>query len=246
MSKIKTVIVTGASSGLGFAIAQAYLARGYQVVANARSLERLQAAADKLGRPANLLLAPGDIALPETTERLFSLAIQAFGQVDILINNAGIFIAKPIADYTPEEVDAMVATNLKGFFYPAQAAARHMQQRGAGHIVAITASIAMQPNSKVPALLPVLIKGGLNHAVRELALELAPHNVMVNAVAPGIIATPMHQNDEQSLTQMRQLAPTGRVGQPQDIVDAVLYLTDANFVTGAALAVDGGATAGVW
>lgn len=126
MSKVKTVIVTGASSGLGFAIAQAYLARGYQVVANARSLERLQAAADKLGRPANLLLAPGDIALPETAERLFSLAIQAFGQVDILINNAGIFIAKPIADYTPEEVDAMVATNLKGFFYPAQAAARHM------------------------------------------------------------------------------------------------------------------------
>lgn len=140
----------------------------------------------------------------------------------------------------------MVATNLKGFFYPTQAAARHMQQFGGGHIVAITASIAMQPNSKVPALLPVLIKGGLNQAVRELALELAPHNVMVNAVAPGIIATPMHQNDEQNLAQMRQLAPTGRIGQPQDIVDAVLYLTDSHFVTGTAIAVDGGATAGVW
>ncbi|BEM32701.1 gluconate 5-dehydrogenase [Serratia marcescens] len=246
MNKVKTVIVTGASSGLGFAIAQAYLARGYQVVANARSLERLQAAADQLGHPANLLLVPGDVALPETAERLFSIAVQRFGQVDILINNAGIFIAKPIADYAPEDVDAMVATNLKGFFYPAQAAARHMQRVGGGHIVAITASIAMQPNSKVPALLPVLIKGGLNQAVRELALELAPHNVMVNAVAPGIIATPMHQNDEQSLAQMRQLAPTGRIGQPQDIVDAVLYLTDTHFVTGTAIAVDGGATAGVW
>ncbi|HIE0650033.1 TPA: SDR family NAD(P)-dependent oxidoreductase [Serratia marcescens] len=246
MNKVKTVIVTGASSGLGFAIAQAYLARGYQVVANARSLERLQTAADQLGHQANLLLVPGDIALPETAERLFSMATQRFGRVDILINNAGIFIAKPIADYSPEDVEAMVATNLKGFFYPAQAAARHMQQFGGGHIVAITASIAMQPNSKVPALLPVLIKGGLNQAVRELAFELAPHNVMVNAVAPGIIATPMHQSDEQNLAQMRQLAPTGRIGQPQDIVDAVLYLTDSHFVTGTAIAVDGGATAGVW
>ncbi|SQI34685.1 3-oxoacyl-[acyl-carrier-protein] reductase FabG [Leminorella richardii] len=246
MSRVKTVIVTGASSGLGFAIAEAYLDRGYNVVANARSLARLQAAADRLGNPESLLLVPGDIALPATADSLFDLAVQRFGQVDILVNNAGIFIAKPAVEYTTEDVDTIVDTNLKGFFYPSQAAARHMSQHGSGRIISITASIAMQPNSKVPALLPILIKGGLNHAVRGLALELAPHGVMVNAVAPGIIATPMHESDEQSVEFMKQLAPTGRIGQPQDIVDAVLYLTDANFVTGTVMTVDGGSTAGVW
>ncbi|WP_413508313.1 SDR family NAD(P)-dependent oxidoreductase [Serratia proteamaculans] len=246
MDRVKTVIVTGASSGLGFAIAQAYLARGYNVVGNARSLERLQAAANQLGNPKNLLLVPGDIAQPETATRLFEQAEDNFGQVDILINNAGIFLSKPLADYTEADVDAMLATNLKGFFYPSQAAAHHMTPYGAGHIVTITAAIAMQPISKVPALLPIMVKGGLNQATRGLALELAPHNVMVNAVAPGIIATPMNNQDEQSLAFMKQMAPTQRIGQPQDIVDAVLYLTDSNFVTGTIVTVDGGTTAGVW
>jgi len=248
MDRVKTVIVTGASSGLGFAIARAYLARGYNVVGNARSLERLQAAANQLGNPANLLLVPGDIALPETATRLFEQAEENFGQVDILINNAGIFMSKPVAEYSEEDVDAMLATNLKGFFYPSQAAARHMVPNGTGHIVTITAAIAMQPISKVPALLPIIVKGGLNQATRGLALELAPHNVMVNAVAPGIIATPltMSNPDEQSLAFMKQMAPTQRIGQPQDIVDAVLYLTDSSFVTGTVVAVDGGTTAGVW
>jgi NAD(P)-dependent dehydrogenase (short-subunit alcohol dehydrogenase family) len=248
MDRVKTVIVTGASSGLGFAIARAYLARGYNVVGNARSLERLQAAANQLGNPENLLLVPGDIALPETATRLFEQAEENFGQVDILINNAGIFMSKPVAEYSEEDVDAMLATNLKGFFYPSQAAARHMVPNGTGHIVTITAAIAMQPISKVPALLPIMVKGGLNQATRGLALELAPHNVMVNAVAPGIIATPMTMSnpDEQSLAFMKQMAPTQRIGQPQDIVDAVLYLTDSSFVTGTVVAVDGGTTAGVW
>ncbi|CAI0742058.1 SDR family NAD(P)-dependent oxidoreductase [Serratia quinivorans] len=248
MDRVKTVIVTGASSGLGFAIARAYLARGYNVVGNARSLERLQAAANQLGNPENLLLVPGDIALPETATRLFEQAEENFGQVDILINNAGIFMSKPVAEYSEEDVDAMLATNLKGFFYPSQAAARHMVPNGTGHIVTITAAIAMQPISKVPALLPIMVKGGLNQATRGLALELAPYNVMVNAVAPGIIATPltMSNPDEQSLAFMKQMAPTQRIGQPQDIVDAVLYLTDSSFVTGTVVAVDGGTTAGVW
>jgi NAD(P)-dependent dehydrogenase (short-subunit alcohol dehydrogenase family) len=248
MDRVKTVIVTGASSGLGFAIARAYLARGYNVVGNARSLERLQAAANQLGNPENLLLVPGDIALPETATRLFEQAEENFGQVDILINNAGIFMSKPVAEYSEEDVDAMLATNLKGFFYPSQAAARHMVPNGTGHIVTITAAIAMQPISKVPALLPIMVKGGLNQATRGLALEMAPHNVMVNAVAPGIIATPltMSNPDEQSLAFMKQMAPTQRIGQPQDIVDAVLYLTDSSFVTGTLVAVDGGTTAGVW
>ncbi|AGI24743.1 short-chain dehydrogenase/reductase [Pseudomonas sp. ATCC 13867] len=242
----KTVIVTGASSGLGFAIAEAYLARGYNVVGNARSLARLQEAAQKLGNPANFLLVEGDIAQPETARRLFAQATEAFGQVDILINNAGIFIPKPVTEYSEDEVNAIVDTNLKGFFYPAQAAARHMAANGSGHIVALTAAIALQPNAKVPALLPVLIKGGLNSAVRGLALELAGSQVQVNAVAPGIIQTPMHAEDAETSAFLSSLAPTGKIGTPRDIVDAVLYLTDSTFVTGAILNVDGGSTTGTW
>lgn len=242
----KTVIVTGASSGLGFAIAEAYLARGYNVVGNARSLARLQEAAQKLGNPANFLLVEGDIAQPETARRLFAQATEAFGTVDILVNNAGIFIAKPVTEYSEAEVERIVDTNLKGFFYPSQAAAKHMAAKGSGHIVTITAAIAMQPNAKVPALLPVLIKGGLNSAVRGLALELASSQVQVNAVAPGIIQTPMHGADEQTRAFLSGLAPTGRIGTPQDVVDAVLYLTDSTFVTGAILNVDGGSTTGTW
>ncbi|WP_152224238.1 SDR family NAD(P)-dependent oxidoreductase [Pseudomonas sp. SCB32] len=242
----KTVIVTGASSGLGFAIAEAYLARGYNVVGNARSLARLQEAAQKLGNPANFLLVEGDIARPETAKRMFAQATEAFGKVDILINNAGIFIAKPVTEYSEAEVESIVDTNLKGFFYPSQAAAQHMAANGSGHIVTITAAIAMQPNAKVPALLPVLIKGGLNSAVRGLALELAGSQVQVNAVAPGIIQTPMHADNAETRAFLGGLAPTGKVGTPQDIVDAVLYLTDSTFVTGAILNVDGGSTTGTW
>lgn len=246
MNATKTVIVTGASSGLGFAIAKAYLERGDNVVGNARTLARLQEAAAQLGNPANFLLVAGDIAQPETAQRLFEEAVAAFGKVDILINNAGIFIPKPVTDYTEGDVDAIVDTNLKGFFYPAQAAARHMAANGGGHIVAITASIALQPNLKVPALLPVLIKGGLNQAVRALSLELAAAQVQVNAVAPGIIDTPLHPSDPQTQAALKTLAPTGQVGAPQDVVDAVLYLTDSTFVTGVVIAVDGGASSGTW
>lgn len=246
MNSNKTVIVTGASSGIGFAIAQAYLERGYNVVGNARSLERLQAAADKLGNPANFLLVPGDIALAATASDLFERAIAAYGKVDILINNAGIFIAKPAGDYTEADVDSIVNTNLKGFFYPSQQAAKHMSANKNGHIVTITASIAIQPNVKVPALLPVLIKGGLNHATRGLAIELAASNVRVNAIAPGIIDTPMHSDDEATQAFFKTLAPNGAIGETQDIVNAVMYLTDSTFTSGTVMAIDGGASAGTW
>lgn len=246
MSTTKTVIVTGASSGLGFAIAEAYLQRGYNVVGNARTLDRLEAAAAKLGNPANFLAVAGDIAQAETARALFEAAIGAFGKVDILINNAGIFIPNAIGDYTEAEVNAIVGTNLMGFFYPSQAAATHMAANGGGHIVTITASIAMQPNSKVPALLPILIKGGLNHATRGLALELAPSNIKVNAVAPGIINTPLHSQDEGTQNFLKALSPSGTIGSPKDVVDAVLYLTDSAFTSGSVLVVDGGSTAGTW
>ncbi|GJI87255.1 SDR family NAD(P)-dependent oxidoreductase [Duganella hordei] len=243
---MKTVIVTGASSGIGFSIAEAYLKRGYNVVGNARTLDRLQTAAAKLGNPANFLPVAGDIAEPATAKALFERAIAAYGKVDILINNAGIFVAKPIADYSQADVEGIVSTNLMGFFYPSQEAAKHMSANKQGHIVTITASLAIQPTSKVPALLPILIKGGLNHATRGLALELAGANVKVNAVAPGIISTPMHGTDEGTLSFLKGLSPSGEMGSTQDIVDAVLYLTESSFTSGVVLPVDGGATAGTW
>jgi len=243
MTQPRTVIITGASSGLGFALAEAFLARGDNVVGNARSQARLDQAAARLGQPQRFVGVAGDIALAETARRLFEVALETFGAVDILINNAGIFIPKPIAEYTEEDVDALVGTNLKGFFYPAQAAARIMAEQGHGQIVAITASIALQPDTRVPALLPVLVKGGLNQAVKGLALELASSGVQVNAVAPGIIDTPLHSGNVEGLGA---LSPSGRTGSPQDVVDAVLYLTDARFVSGVILPVDGGSTAGTW
>jgi len=245
-SNQKTVIVTGASSGIGLAIAEAYLGRGYNVVGNARSAERLQAAAAQLGNPSRFVAVAGDIADPATARALFARAIDTFGQVDILVNNAGIFIAKPVADYTQADVEAIVGTNLMGFFYPSQLAAEHMSARKQGQIINITASIAMQPNAKVPALLPVLIKGGLNQATRALALELAPSNVKVNSVAPGIIETPLHGDYDSVRDFYRSLAPTGATGVTKDVVDAVMYLTDSSFTTGIVLPVDGGATTGVF
>lgn len=243
---MKTVIVTGASSGIGFAIAEAYLKRGYNVVGNARTLDRLQTAAAQWGNPSNFLPVAGDIADPATARALFARAVAAFGKVDVLINNAGVFIAKPVGDYTQDEVQTMVNTNLMGFFYPSQAAAQHMGANRSGHIVTITASLAMQPTAKVPALLPILIKGGLNHATRGLALELAASNVKVNAVAPGIIDTPMHGKDEGSRAFLKTLSPSGAMGVVKDVVEAVLYLTESGFTSGAVLPVDGGATAGTW
>lgn len=245
-SNKKTVIVTGASSGIGFAIAEAYLKRGYNVVGNARTLERLQAAADKLGKPENFVAVAGDIAKPETAKTLFARAIEAFGKVDILVNNAGIFIAKPIGAYTEEDLETIVGTNLKGFFYPSQAAAEHMAANKSGHIVNITTSLGLQPTAKVPSLLPILIKGGINQATRGLAIELASSNVKVNAVAPGIIATPMHATDEGTQGFLRGLSPAQIIGETGDVVDAVLYLTESNFSSGVVLPVDGGAAAGVW
>jgi len=240
----QTVIITGASSGIGFALAEAFLKRGDNVVGNARTLERLEQAANKLGNPANFVAVAGDIASADTAQRLFDTAIERFGRVDILINNAGIFIAKPVQDYTADDLDALLATNLKGFFFPAQRAAELMSNQRSGHIINITASIAIQPHRSVPSLLPVMVKGGLNAATQALALELADKNVQVNAVAPGVIETPLHSGGDGVF--LRALSPAGRTGSTDDVVNAVLYLVDAGFTSGVILPVDGGATAGRW
>lgn len=240
----KTVVITGASSGIGLALAEAYLERGFNVVGNARTEQSLQAAAERLGNPARFIGVAGDIGEAATAQRLFQRAVEQFGQVDVLINNAGIFIAKPIGDYTEQDLDSLIATNLKGFFFASQAAAAHMAPYKSGHIVNITASIALQPNSQVPALLPVLIKGGINQATRALALELSPHNIMVSAVAPGIVDTPMHGPEAQDF--LRGLQPVGRIAKTAEIVEAVLYLSGATFTTGVVLPVDGGMSSGKW
>ncbi|WP_137972043.1 SDR family NAD(P)-dependent oxidoreductase [Pseudomonas sp. F(2018)] len=243
MSNNRTVVITGASSGIGFGLAKAFLASGFNVVGNARSAERLDEARAQLDNPAFIGVA-GDIARPDTARRLIGAGIEAFGQVDVLVNNAGFFLPKPFIEYSPDDIDGLLETNLKGVVYASQAAAAHMIERRQGHIINITAAVALQANISVPAALPVLIKGGLNQVTRALALELSPHNIQVNAVAPGIIETPMH--DPASYGFLNGLQPAGRMGRVSEIADAVLYLANANFTTGVVLPVDGGMSAGKW
>ena len=240
----KTVVITGASSGIGFALAEAYLKRGYNVVGNGRTQSRLDEAAKKLGNPQNFVGVAGDISKPETAKEIFKQAKAKFGKVDILINNAGIFIAKPITAYTEEDVDQLIDTNLKGFFYPTREAVAHMSENKDGHIVNITASVAIQPNINVPASLAILIKGGIDHATKALSLELTPFNIKVSSVAPGIIDTPMHPVETHAF--LKALHPSNEMGSTKDVVDAVMYLADAKFTTGIVLPVDGGSSSGKW
>ncbi|WHS62954.1 SDR family NAD(P)-dependent oxidoreductase [Pseudomonas sp. G2-4] len=244
MSINKTVIITGASSGIGLGLVKAFLDRGYNVVGNARSKPGLDAAAAQFDHPGRFIGVAGDIADPATATTLITQAIEAFGAVDGLVNNAGFFLPKPFVEYSPQDLDALLDTNLKGLVYASQAAAAHMISRQQGFIINISAAVALQPNIQVPAALPVLIKGGVNQMTRALALELSPHNIKVNAVAPGIIDTPMH--DPANREFLNHLAPAGRVGTIEEIAEAVLYLAGAGFTTGAVLPVDGGMSSGKW
>lgn len=244
MSNSKTVVITGASSGIGFGLVKAFIANGFNVVGNARSEARLTKAREELGNPANFIGVAGDIAHPETAKRVFQAGIDAFGKVDVLVNNAGFFLPKPFVEYTPEDIESLLETNLKGVVYASQVAAAHMIEHKQGHIINITAAVALQSNLAVPAAMPVLIKGGLNEVTRALALELSPHNIKVNSVAPGIIETPMH--DPATYDFLRGLQPAGRMGKVSEIADAVLYLANADFTTGVVLPVDGGMSTGKW
>lgn len=237
-----TVVITGATSGIGLGLAEAFLKQGYNVVGTGRSTERLQATATWLDAGDRFLGVAGDVGKPESARKLFEQAIATYGQVDVLINNAGIFTAKPFIQFTPDEVEEQISTNLKGVLYPSQEAAKHMGARKQGKIINITASLAMQPHGNVPALLAVAIKGGINQATRALALELAPLGVTVNAVAPGVVATPMH--GPESHDALGQLHPLGRIARIDEVTDAVLYLAKADYVTGTVMPVDGGFSAG--
>ncbi|TWC15445.1 MULTISPECIES: SDR family NAD(P)-dependent oxidoreductase [unclassified Pseudomonas] len=244
MNSKKTVLITGASSGIGLGLVQAFLDRGYNVVGNARSQSGLDQVAARLGHPAGFIGVAGDIAAPATSTALISRAIEAFGAVDGLVNNAGFFLPKPFIEYSPQDLESLLDTNLKGLVYASQAAAAHMIDRRQGFIINISAAVALQPNIQVPAALPVLIKGGVNQMTRALALELSPHNIKVNAVAPGIIDTPMHDPAHREF--LNNLAPAGRVGTIGEIAEAVLYLAGADFTTGVVLPVDGGMSTGKW
>lgn len=230
----KVAIVTGASQGIGAGIVAAYRARGYRVVATSRSVRAVD-------DPA-LLSVAGDIGDPETGPRVVAEALARFGRVDTLVNNAGIFVAKPYTDYSPEDYARVVATNLTGFHFITQAAVAAMEKRGGGHIVSITTSLVRTANSKVPSVLASLTKGGIDAATRSLAIEYARRAIRVNAVSPGVIRTPMHAPETHAA--LAALHPVARLGEISDIVDAVLYLEDAAFVTGETLHVDGGQAAG--
>ena len=240
----KTVVITGASSGLGFGVAEAYVGQGANVVLNGRDEAKLAEAAEKLGDPQRLAVVAGDVALAETQSKVVERAIERFGRIDVLVNNAGHFYPKPFTEYTEEDLDGFLATHLKGTYLTSQAAVPHMREQGGGAIVNITTVLALRGVKAVPSSAPIAAKGGINAITRSLAIELAPDNIRVNAVAPGIIKTPIHGRTDEQFEELNGMQPLGHVGEVKDIVDAVLYLADASFVTGVVLPVDGGVHAG--
>lgn len=230
----KVAIVTGASQGIGEGIVNGFRARGYAVVATSRSIAP--------SSDPDLVTLSGDIGDPETGKRLVAVALERFGRIDTLVNNAGIFIGKPFVDYTEEDYRLKLKTNLDGFFFTTQHVIPVMLQQGSGHVVQITASTAEFASSLSPAFIAMLTKGGMNAATKSLAIEYATRGIRVNAVAPGIIRTPMHRPD--MVEQLAAFHPMKKLGEVEDIVRAVLYLEDAVFSTGEILHVDGGLIAG--
>ncbi len=229
---MKVAVITGASRGIGAGLAAAFRGAGYAVVATSRSIP----SSDE----PDLLTVRGDIAEPETAQRVVEQALGRFGRIDSLVNNAGVFVGKPFTDYSLDDYDAVTRVNLAGFFHITQLAIRQMVTQGGGHVVNITASLVDDPNSDSPSALASLTKGGLAAVTRSLATEYASRAVRVNAVAPGVIKTPAY--DAASYEGMA--GPVGRIGEISDVVDAILYLEQATFVTGETLHVDGGRAAG--
>jgi NAD(P)-dependent dehydrogenase (short-subunit alcohol dehydrogenase family) len=235
MSKAERVaVVTGASQGIGAALVRAFRSRNYRVVANSRSIK---ATADP-----DVVAVQGDVADPKTADLVFAEALKRSGHVDTLVNNAGVFMAKPFTAYSKDDYAVNMATNVTGFFYMTQRAIEAMNKQGHGHVVTITTSVVDQPMTSVPSVLASLTKGGLNAATKSLAIECAKNGVRVNAVSAGIIKTPMHPVETHGF--FASLHPMGRMGEMSDIVDAVMYLDSAGFVTGEILHVDGGQAAG--
>jgi Dehydrogenases with different specificities (related to short-chain alcohol dehydrogenases) len=240
-SKQKTVIVTGASQGIGAGIVQAFLARGYNVVGTARSAMKSK----QLSPSDHLALIDGDIGQFETAQKVAQLAIKRFGSIDAVVANAGIFLVKPFTEYTADDFRALVSTNLAGFIYITQLAVKQMlAQKTGGSVVSITASLVDNPIAGEPASLPMITKGGLNAVTRSLASEYAKENIRFNAVAPGTVDTPLHAKASKDF--LKAHSPMGSVTTTEDIAGAVVFLTEARHVTGEVLHVDGGAHLGKW
>ncbi|HEY3899070.1 MAG TPA: SDR family oxidoreductase [Chthoniobacter sp.] len=233
-----TAIVTGASSGIGLGITQALVERGWQVVGTSRSISKCE----DLKPSPNLVLVDGEISKKETATKVVDTAIQHFGRIDLLVNNAGIFIPKAFTDYTEDDYNLVMNTNVASFFFMTQQVIPQMKKQKSGHVVSISAVLADQPSRDVLALLAVLSKSPLPAASKALALEYAKDNIRFNTVSPGTIDTPMHAGgDHEALAKFHPLA---RLGEISDVVDAVLYLQNATFVTGENIRVDGGVHAG--
>jgi NAD(P)-dependent dehydrogenase (short-subunit alcohol dehydrogenase family) len=240
MADKKTVIVTGASQGIGAAVVRAFLDRGYNVVATSRSVSKAGFAPSP-----NLALVDGDIGEAATAENVAQAAIAKFGSIDAVVNNAGIFSVKAFTDYTADDFHALVSTNLKGFILITQLAVKQMLSQGTGgSVTSITASLLKNPIAGLPASIPMITKGGLDAITLSLASEYAKSNIRFNAVAPGVVDTPLHKNTPKDF--MKTLSPMGTVSDAKEIADAVVYLTEARNVTGEVLHVDGGAHAGKW
>ncbi|MEW6340778.1 MAG: SDR family oxidoreductase [Pseudomonadota bacterium] len=230
----KVIVVTGASQGIGAEIVKAFRKLDYRVVATARSI--------KPSEDPNVRTVAGDISDPETARRVIEEAVTHFGRVDTLVNNAGVFIAKPFTSYTAEDYASIIAVNLNGFFHITQLAVAEMEKHSSGHVVSISTTLVDHAIDGVPSVLASLTKGGLNAATRSLAIEYAKRGIRANAVSPGIIKSPMHAVETHAA--LGALHPMGHMGEMSDIVNAILYLDSAPFVTGEILHVDGGQSAG--
>ena len=238
MSDKKTAIVTGASGGIGTGLVEAFLKEGYNVVATS-----LDASLSLTASPS-LVLVDGDIGKQETAAKAVEAAIKHFATIDVLVTNAGIYYVKSFTDFTAEDFNALVSVNLLGFIYITQLTVKQMLKQKSGSVVSITASLADHPIAGVNASVSMITKGGLNSVVQSLAIEYAKEGIRFNAVAPGVVDTPLHKDDPKAF--LKTLQPMGRIASVKDVVDAVLYLAHAGQVTGEVLHVDGGAHAGRW
>jgi NAD(P)-dependent dehydrogenase (short-subunit alcohol dehydrogenase family) len=237
---VKTAIVTGASRGIGAGLVEEFLKRGYNVVANSRNITK----ANPFAASSNLAFVDGDIGDRTTAAKIVDTAVSRFGRIDVLINNAGVFIPKPFTEYTTEDFDTLVSTTLAGFLYVTQLAVKQMLKQKSGSIINISTTLVDQPIAGVGAAVQIMLKGALNAVTRALAIEYAKEGIRVNTIAPGVINTPMHKPETHGF--LKGLHPVGRIGEVKEIVDAALFLTDATFTSGEILHVDGGAHAGKW
>lgn len=239
--KRKTVLVTGASQGIGAGLVKAFVEHDFNVVANSRKVSQ----SSEVAASTRVALVDGDIGDPATAAKIVEAALSRFGSIDALVNNAGIFFAKPFTDYTPEDIKSLVSTNVEGFLYITQLAIKQMlAQKTGGSVVTITAALARNPIRGFTATVPMITKGGLETITQHLAMEYAKDGIRVNAVAPGVVNTPLHKETPKEV--MESLSPMGQPSSVKEIADAVMYLTNAATVTGDILYVDGGAHFGRW